>query len=39
VTVYRGSDAYWMVTFACETKNYAAAEAQFLKWADSVEVS
>jgi hypothetical protein len=39
VTVYRGSDAYWVVSFACESGRYTASEAQFQKWADTVKLS
>lgn len=37
--LFKGSDAFWMVTFGCETKNYASAEEIFFKWADTVEIS
>jgi hypothetical protein len=37
--VYRGSDAYWVLTFACESKNFASAQTQFMKWADTVKVA
>ena len=37
-TVFRGSGAYWMVTFACETKNFASSRKQFVQWADTVKV-
>ncbi len=37
-TVFRGSDAFWTVTFACETKYFADSQAQFEKWADTVKI-
>lgn len=38
-TVFKGSDAYWSVTFACETKDYKSAQEQFIRWADTVKVT
>jgi hypothetical protein len=38
-TVFKGSDAFWIVTFACDSKNFASSQAQFMKWADTVKVS
>lgn len=35
-TVFKGSDAFWMVTFACESKNYASSQEQFIEWADTI---
>lgn len=37
--VFKGSDAYWMLTFACESKDYASSQKQFMKWADTVKVA
>jgi hypothetical protein len=36
--VFRGGDAYWLVQFACETKNYGDMLEQFFEWANTVEV-
>lgn len=38
-TVYKGSDAFWVVTYACESKNFTSSQDQFMKWADTVKVS
>ncbi|MCL1822866.1 MAG: hypothetical protein FWG44_01565 [Oscillospiraceae bacterium] len=37
-TVFRGKDAYWLVQFFCEEKNYDKLQKDFIKWAQSVEV-
>lgn len=39
VTVFRGSDAYWTVSFACESKNFESSQKQFSAWADTVKVA
>lgn len=39
VTVYRGSDAYWIVQFVCQTKDFDADRSKFMGWAESVAVS
>ena len=36
--VYEGSDAYWLIQFACEQKNASKFEADFFKYAKSVTV-
>jgi hypothetical protein len=36
--VYKGSDAFWIVTFACESGDYESSQKQFMKWADTVKV-
>ena len=36
--VLRGNDAYWLIQFACETKNYSHFSEDFMKWAKSVKV-
>lgn len=36
--VLKGSDAFWDVTFACETKDLESSQAQFLNWAKTVEL-
>ena len=36
--VYKGSDAYWLVQFGCESKNFDKYREDFIKWAKSVEV-
>lgn len=38
VSVYKGTDAYWLVQFACETKHYDKLLPQIIKFAQSVEV-
>ncbi|MEA4890220.1 MAG: hypothetical protein VB070_12230 [Clostridiaceae bacterium] len=37
--MFKGSDAYWVVTFACETQYFASSREQFMKWADTVKIS
>lgn len=37
--VFKGSDAFWTVTFACETKKFDEAQGQFIEWADTIEVA
>ena len=34
-TVHKGSDAYWLVQFGCETKNYDSLKADMEKYASS----
>lgn len=36
-TVTKGPDAFWLVQFACETKNYDKFESDFIKWAKSMK--
>ena len=36
--VYQSHDAFWLVQFSCETKNYDACFDTFIKWAKSVKV-
>jgi len=36
--VFKGYDAFWIVTFACESKDYEASKEKFLKWADTIKV-
>ena len=36
-TVYRSSDAYWLVHFLCESKNYEKLLPDFKTWAKSVK--
>jgi hypothetical protein len=36
--VYKGSDAFWTVRFACETKNYNNLLDSFVKWGKTVKV-
>ncbi len=36
-TVYESDDAFWLIQFACETKNYAQMQEDFVKWAKSVK--
>lgn len=38
VRVFKASDAFWVVTFGAETKNFDAAEEKFTKWADTVKI-
>ena len=38
IVVYKGSDAFWMVRFVCETKDYKNLSDTFIKWAKSVTV-
>ncbi len=35
--VYESDDAFWLIQFACETKDYADMQEDFVKWAKSVE--
>lgn len=35
-TVFKGPDAYWLIQFACETKNFDDFLPDFQKWANSV---
>ena len=35
-TVYKGNDAFWTVTFVCETFDFDESFDEFQKWADSV---
>ena len=35
-TVFKGPDAYWLIQFACETKNFDDFLPDFQKWAKSV---
>jgi hypothetical protein len=37
-TVHKGADAFWLIQFFCETKNYASFESKFIEWAKSVKV-
>ena len=34
--VFKATDAYWLIQFACEKDNYDKNEAQFKKWAKTV---
>ena len=36
---YKGSDAFWMVQFACEDKVYAEYKPHFFEWAKTVKVA
>lgn len=36
-TVTKGPDAFWLVQFACESKNYDKFEGDFIKWAKSMK--
>ena len=38
-TVFRGSDAYWLIQFSAETKNYNGLLDTFITWAKSVSFS
>ncbi|MBB5265851.1 hypothetical protein HNP82_003002 [Catenibacillus scindens] len=38
-TVFEGSDAFWLIQFFCETKNYDQLQSDFLEWAKTVKVS
>lgn len=38
-TVFKGSDAYWLIQFACETQYFEQSSAQFLKWAKTAKFS
>jgi hypothetical protein len=35
---YKGSDAYWLVQFACSTEQYESMKPELLKYAQSVKV-
>lgn len=36
--VFKGSDAFWTVQFACEEENYEELKPSFLKWLGTVEL-
>ena len=36
-TVYKTDDAFWLINFACESKNKNTLKPQFLKWAKTGE--
>lgn len=36
-TVTKGPDAFWLVQFACETKNYDKFQSDFIEWAKSMK--
>ena len=36
-TLFRSDDAYWMIQFACETKDFESMSDQFMKWAKTVK--
>lgn len=36
-TVYKTDDAFWLVNFACESKNKEEFEPKFIEWAKTVE--
>ena len=38
VSLYKGTDAFWIVQFACKSSEYADYEQYFVKWARSVRV-
>jgi len=37
-TVHKGADAFWLIQFACETKDFGNFQNQFIKWAKTVKV-
>ena len=37
-SMYKGSDAFWMVQFVCEDKNFEEYKPSFIEWAESVKV-
>ena len=37
-TLSRGADAYWLIQFACESKNFDTMQAQFIDWAKTIQV-
>lgn len=37
-TVYKASDAFWVITFACETQNFESTQPQFMNWAKTIKV-
>lgn len=37
--MYKGSDAFWMVQFACEDTKYAEYKPHFISWAKTVTVT
>ncbi|MGL5514158.1 MAG: hypothetical protein ACRDBM_13105 [Sporomusa sp.] len=37
-TLHRGADAYWLIQFACETKNFEKLQSQFIDWAKTITV-
>lgn len=38
-TVFKGTDAFWMIQFACESKNFDSMHEIFKTWAKSVKFS
>ena len=36
-SVYESDDAFWLVQFACKTKDYEEMQEDFVKWAKSVK--
>ena len=36
VSLYKGTDAFWIVQFACKSSEYADYEQYVVKWARSV---
>lgn len=38
ISLFKGSDAFWLVQFACKSSNYGEFEPYFVKWAKSVKV-
>lgn len=38
-TVFKSSDAFWLIQFGCETKNYDKYSSDFQKWAGTVKFS
>jgi len=38
-TVFTGNNAYWLVQFSCETKDYDKLEQKFIGWAQTVSFS
>ena len=36
--VEKGSDAYWLFQFSCESKNYEKLEKSFIEWAKTIKI-
>lgn len=38
-TMFKGDDCFWLLQFACETKNYEEYRPYFIKWAKTVTLT
>ena len=37
-TVFKGADAFWLIQFGCEQKNFDKYQPDYVKWAKTVQV-